>query len=171
MAVPRDLTDYVEKQLKSGFAIDEIKAALQSEGWPDEQIYEVFGMVFESARLPSSKMWTKIPGYYGIILSVAVGFLVFRDVLLAPLAQVINLYILPSLEGFNLIGFEGANQALLNTVLGLGIIIGAVLAYRLNERVGGLAIMILSVIFILSGGIITIFALGIIGGILVFIRK
>ena len=175
MAVSSEVVDYIKAQLKAGYAISQIKESLKREGWPDGLIYEAVGMAQESIspeELPEvSPIGGKkeVMGIVGFSLAIAVAAMILKDVVISPLGRIISLYI----YDFSLnLGLQASEIQIIYGVLGLGILVGAFIMYYLKKEVlAGLLVIIMSAVYLISGGMLVVFLLGIIGGGLLMVKK
>ena len=117
----------------------------------------------------------------GFIISLVGGIIIlavslYMTAMMAWMASLISDFAYyGGLNGLDFGGFFGAVAlvyGVIGLILGLLVIVGAVLIYKRKEVVGGILVIVFSVLSIIAGGgLIVGLVLGIIGGILGILKK
>lgn len=180
--VSNEIVTYIKNQLNAGFSEDEIRAALRDQGWPENEINEAFNVTRGFApSAPKTLKEEKIgKATAGFVLSFLGGMLIFINSILARfLPSVIDS--LSQLDIFRIIGNDFFVNSLgiadtlwlFGIALGVIVIISSILIYKPGkERIGGIVVLIVSLISLVSiSGFFAGSMFGIIGGILAMAKK
>lgn len=177
--VGSEVIEYIKEQIKAGYSPQEIKAALEQQGWNDQEIDEAF----QKASPPQPAVFppVEIKRQKGIdfFISIIAGFILFivgletflnLPLISAPLAASgISLTILGIIQA-SLSGLSG----IILLIFGLIAIIGSLMIYPEGKgRLGGLLVLVFSLLALIGfNGFLLFFGsiLGILGGI-VAIKK
>jgi hypothetical protein len=175
MANP-EIIEYAREQLKAGHSVDEIRDSLIKTGWSKEEVEEAISAVQTQAPANPTTTPTQ-PGLkpgkllYGLVLSITAGLLIILNTIRI---------LAPSLEEqiiINVIQFLplSTEHTILTLVSGILMIIGAFLAYKtwggIKGKIGGILVIVFSLIYFISAGYIIFFIIGIIGGLLALMKK
>ena len=172
--VSSEIVDYVKEQLRAGYTPEEIRTALLTQGWSEGEVNESFDLAGPAPVSPPVKI--KGGKSKGFLLSLIGGLLIFifglETVLSLPLlsSSLSSAGLIISLWGL----FEGGLQTSVNRgtvilIFSIVVILGSFLKNREGKaRMGGVLVMIFSVLSLLgfNGFLLFVGALvGIAGGI------
>lgn len=168
MADPR-LTDYIRKATEYGYSREQIKEVLVREGWDESEIDEAFresGTGTEN--MVSAGDVSAISGgkSIGFITSILSGLLIILDGVMLRTSYLIGFTVIEIIDPSMTI-----ELIMLSLIFGLGVILGSVLIYKGKNMVGGVLVILMSFISMITFIGLIIGLIGIVAGILGILKK
>jgi len=150
--------EYIKKQLEAGWSEADLRNVLLEQGWTESQILEALkeAKAERPEEKPKEKPEEKRTALWGFPLSFSVGLFLLLQYLL-------QLLTLPSLQ---LLAFE---LEWLPAIFGLLILISGILL--LKNRYASAGILLFSILYLLFGGNLILAVLGLIAGVLGFLKR
>jgi len=180
--ISQEIVDYIRTQLEAGYTLEQITNALLKEGWTEDEIHEACETAKEVAAprlekpLEKPKALTSQP-ILGFLSSALAGVIILMQSLILifypSVILVVYSYIPIDTTG------EIANtlnlfqiQDMFGVVVSILILLGSVLIYKNREVAGGIIVLVLSIISLLTvNGFLAGSLIGIAGGILALLKR